>query len=197
MKIVRIIAGELQTNSYIIYDKSQSKGFIIDPEANAEMFLNKISDLSLKIEGIILTHHHYDHRGAAAGIREKIKCPLYIHHFDSEWIPLSADVLLNDGDVIEMGDTHLKVINTPGHTKGSICLISEEERIVFTGDTIFNVDLGRTDLKDGSEKEMEKSIKDIISKWKDDWMLYPGHGDPCTMTYVRANNWEYQEVIKD
>ncbi len=196
MKIERIIAGSLQTNGYLLYDEKNLRGFIIDPENDANIFLSRINDISLKIEGIILTHHHYDHRGAVEGIMEKILCPLYIHENDSKMLPIKAEVILKDNDSLAVGEEIFHVIHTPGHTHGGICLVSEAGNIAFTGDTIFNVDLGRTDLSDGSSEEMVYSIKHIISKWKDEVTIYPGHGNPCTMAYVRKHNMEYREIMK-
>ncbi len=195
MKIDRIIAGSLQTNGYLVYDDKSLKGYIIDPDGSADIFLTKVNQIPLKVEGIILSHHHYDHRGAVEGIRAKIPCPLYIHGDDKNRLPLKADVILKNGDSIFVGETEFHVVHTPGHTKGGICLLSEEKNVAFTGDTIFNVDLGRTDLRDGSPEEMIQSIKEIISKWKDEITIYPGHGDPCTMAYVRQHNREYLQII--
>jgi glyoxylase-like metal-dependent hydrolase (beta-lactamase superfamily II) len=194
MKIERIVAGNLQTNGYFLYDSQTSKGYIIDPDDSADVFLEKVKQISLKIKGIILTHHHYDHRGAVEGIRAKMSCPLYIHEDDKDKLPIEANMILKSRDSIFVGETEFHVVHTPGHTMGSICLISEKENIAFTGDTIFNVDLGRTDLADGSPDEMRRSIKEIISNWKDEVVIYPGHGDPCTMAYVRKHNREYIDM---
>ena len=112
-------------------------------------------------------------------------------------------MLLEDGDVLETvggkgspsGNVKLVVIHTPGHTKGGICLMAERDRVCFTGDTIFNADLGRTDLNDGSYEEMADSILNVVNKWGNDLTIYPGHGDPATMKTVRKINLEFLEIV--
>ena len=103
---------------------------------------------------------------------------------------------LEDGEIFLLDEEEIRVIHTPGHTHGGVCYYSEKSKAVFTGDTVFNVDLGRTDLSDGSEKEMQDSIRNIISLWGNDMIIYPGHGDACTMKYVRKNNKEFKETLK-
>ena len=88
------------------------------------------------------------------------------------------------------------VIHTPGHTRGGVCYFSEKSKVVFTGDTIFNVDIGRTDFEDGSPDQMERSILDKINTWPNDIFIYPGHGDGCTMKKVRQINTEFLDVVK-
>lgn len=195
MKSIRVVSGILQTNSYIVYDENEKVAYLIDPEDDAKMFLDKIESLSLQLKGIILTHHHYDHRGAAEGVIKATGCKLYIHELEKNSMPMCPDSLLKEKNKIIIGSNQLVVLHTPGHTRGSICLYCEDEKIAFTGDTIFNVDLGRTDLEDGSPKQMSESIKNIISKWNDEIIIYPGHGDPCSMAYVRENNWEYKDIV--
>jgi glyoxylase-like metal-dependent hydrolase (beta-lactamase superfamily II) len=107
-----------------------------------------------------------------------------------------VDVYLEHGDAIDLEGEKLVVVHTPGHTAGSVCFYSEKSKLVFTGDTIFNVDLGRTDLEDGNEKDMINSIRNIIDKWGNDIMIHPGHGDGCTMKKVRKINKEFIDIIE-
>ena len=112
---------------------------------------------------------------------------------------LFRSVYLKDGDILELGDgteriEKLEIIHTPGHTKGGICIMCPQSKVCFTGDTIFNVDLGRTDLEDGSDSDMAASIS-IINKWPNDITIYPGHGDPATMKTVRKINLEFLEFL--
>lgn len=195
MKIKRLIGGNLESNGYIIYDKEKGECFVVDPGYNGEKFLKIIEDLELKTKGILLTHHHYDHVGGVDKIREKTDCPVYIHRDDSDMFKKSADVLLEHGDRLLLGEEEIEVIHTPGHTKGSICYSSAQSKLVFSGDTIFNVDLGRTDLGDGSPSEMEHSIRDIINLWSNEITIFPGHGDSCNMKYVRKYNQEFLDIL--
>lgn len=102
---------------------------------------------------------------------------------------------MEDGDIIDLEGELIRVVSTPGHTKGSVCFLSEASKVVFTGDTVFNVDLGRTDLEDGSEAEMRDSILNVVDGWNNDMMIYPGHGDGCTMKTVRKINAEFNEIV--
>ena len=107
-----------------------------------------------------------------------------------------VDVYMEDSDIIDLDGVQLEVIHTPGHTRGSVCIFDGKDRVCFTGDTIFNVDLGRTDLEDGSEEQMIRSITEIIDRWPNDIMIYPGHGDGCTMKKVRKINREFTDIIE-
>ena len=195
MKINRIVGGNIESNGYIIYINEGGDCLIIDPGYNGEKFIQLAEKLDLKIKGIILTHHHYDHVGGVDKIRMLSGAPVLLHREDVDMYKKHIDKVLENGDKIDLDGEILEVINTKGHTKGSVCILSEKSKVIFTGDTIFNVDLGRTDLEDGSQKEMDKSVREIISKWTNDFTIYPGHGDSATMKYVRKHNLEYLEIM--
>lgn len=196
MKIQRFTGGILESNGYVLYQNEGQTCYIIDPGYNSKVYLDYLKKNELKLEGILLTHHHYDHTGAVDRLKKELDCPVYLHRADCDMYKKPVDVYMEDGDVIDIGGEKLVVISTPGHTRGSVCFFSAKSRIAFTGDTIFNVDLGRTDLEDGSEEEMRHSIIDIIDKWDNDIMIYPGHGDGCTMKKVRKINREFNDIIE-
>ena len=152
--------------------------------------------MKLDLKGIILTHHHYDHTGAVDRIKNETGCPVYLHREDCDMYGNQVDVYMEDSDIIDLDGVQLEVIHTPGHTRGSVCIFDGKDRVCFTGDTIFNVDLGRTDLEDGSEEQMIRSITEIIDRWPNDIMIYPGHGDGCTMKKVRKINREFTDIIE-
>lgn len=195
MKIQRFTGGMLESNGYVIYQNEGQTCYIIDPGYNPKVFTGFVSRYDLKPAGILLTHHHYDHTGAVRRIKNEFDCPVYMHRADCDMYGEPVDVYMEDGDVIDLDGEKLLVINTPGHTKGSVCFMASKSKAVFTGDTIFNVDLGRTDLEDGSEDEMRSSILDIIDKWGNDMMIYPGHGDGCTIKKVRKINKEFIDIV--
>ncbi|WP_206459483.1 MBL fold metallo-hydrolase [Anaerovorax sp. IOR16] len=195
MKIKRFIGGNLESNGYVLYDKEGGEAFIIDPGYLPERFLKACASFGLTVKGILLTHHHYDHVGAVERLKKEWDCNVYLHWQDVEHYKKTVDVMLEDGEVFFLGTEELHVVHTPGHTHGSVCFFSEKSKCVFTGDTIFNIDLGRTDLEDGSETEMRHSIRNIISNWSNDITIYPGHGDSATMKYVRAHNREYLDLL--
>ncbi|MBR0455229.1 MAG: MBL fold metallo-hydrolase [Firmicutes bacterium] len=203
--------------------KEKAPCFIIDPGYDPGKIIKYIKNKNLSPEGIILTHHHVDHSGYADRVRKELDCPIMIHREDADRFAEGADIFLEDGDVLtlckdskyckdngngcgqgngdscakgkERGTVKLTVLHTPGHTRGGICLMAARDRICFTGDTIFNVDLGRTDLDDGSYEEMVSSIMNVIDKWENDITIYPGHGDPATMKKVRKINLEFLEIV--
>lgn len=195
MKIERFIGGILESNGYIIYNHNGGSCYVIDPGYNAKVFESCIKKHDLDVKGILLTHHHYDHVGAVEKLKASYNCPVYLHRKDCDMYKAAVDVYMEDGDIIDLDGEKITVINTPGHTRGSVCFYSRKSKVVFTGDTIFNVDIGRVDLEDGSEKEMIDSIINKIEKWGNDMMIYPGHGDGCTMKKVRKINVEYLEVL--
>jgi len=194
MKIKRFILGLLEANGYVIYQQETGDCYIIDPGAKAEGFLDFLTRMNLTCRGILLTHHHSDHVGAVEKIRKTLECPVYIHREDADMYKKPASTMEN-GDVFDLDGETITVVHTPGHTMGSVCFYSEKSKLAFTGDTIFNVDLGRTDLIDGDETQMEQSIRNIIDKWSNEITIYPGHGDSCTMKKVRGINREYIDII--
>lgn len=194
MKIKRFILGLLEANGYIIYQQESSGCYIIDPGGKADLFLQFMKDHDLSCLGILLTHHHSDHVGGVEKIRKSLDCPVYIHREDADMFKKPATAL-EDRDVFDLEGEPIQAIHTPGHTHGSVCFYSDKSKLAFTGDTIFNVDLGRTDLVDGDEDQMAASIRQIIDRWPNDITIYPGHGDSCTMKKVRGINREYIDLI--
>ncbi|MEI3503229.1 MAG: MBL fold metallo-hydrolase [Anaerovoracaceae bacterium] len=196
MKIKRFTGGTLESNGYVLYVREGGSCFIIDPGYDPKVFLVYIRDMKLDLKGIILTHHHYDHTGAVDRIKNETGCPVYLHREDCDMYGNQVDVYMEDSDIIDLDGVQLEVIHTPGHTRGSVCIFDGKDRVCFTGDTIFNVDLGRTDLEDGSEEQMIRSITEIIDRWPNDIMIYPGHSDGCTMKKVRKINREFTDIIE-
>ncbi|QZY56223.1 MBL fold metallo-hydrolase [Crassaminicella profunda] len=212
MRLERLVVGMLETNGYILYDENTLEAFIIDPGDEAKTFVEHIHKSRLKPIGIILTHYHYDHIGAVLELKKKYPMPVYIHKKDVEGlkdpnvnysissfrksIAIIPEQILKDGDKIEVSWVTLEIIHTPGHTPGGICIKVKDENIIFTGDTIFNMDLGRTDLEGGDDHAMKNSIRNKVSKWNDEMMIYPGHGDSSLMEYVRKKNVEYLNIMK-
>ena len=196
MEIKRFIGGILEANCYVI-SSLEKECYIIDPGYNPGRIIIYIEEKDFAPKGVILTHHHNDHSGAAEKIRKELDCPVIIHRMDADMLKTEADAFAEDGDAFSLGDEKLRVIHTPGHTRGSICIMASKSRVCFTGDTIFNVDLGRTDLEDGSEAEMRRSMLEVCSKWENDITIYPGHGDPANMKTVRRINREFLDIVND
>lgn len=195
MKIKRFIGGILQSNGYVIYQDENGPCYVIDPGYTAGNFIDFIEKKHLDMKGILLTHHHYDHTGAVDKLKNRYSCPVFLHRCDMDLYKKEVEHPLEDGDVIMLEDEKLRVIHTPGHTAGSVCFYSGKSKLAFTGDTIFNVDLGRTDLEDGSEDEMIRSCREIINTWSNEIYIYPGHGDGCNMKKVRRINREFLNIV--
>lgn len=196
MKIQRYIGGTLQSNGYIIYNKKGGECYVIDPGYNPKVFINYINDNSLKLKGIILTHLHHDHTGAVDAISSEFNSDIYMHSSDAYVYKGKVDTTVDDGDKLLLEDEPLLIISTPGHTKGSICIMSMKSRVCFTGDTIFDTDLGRCDLAGGSDKDMKNTCRNIINRWDNDIIIYPGHDNGCTMKQVRKQNSEFLALCK-
>lgn len=201
MKILTFILGSVRTNSFICIDPVSSKCVVIDPGCDGEGIYKKIADRNLTLEYILLTHGHFDHIMAAKVIKEKTGAKIAIHAFDNEMLtdPMlsyamqfagsnfncgNADILLGDGDVINCANMQFKVIHTPGHTKGSCVFVTEGS--IFTGDTLFAGDVGRTDLHGGSEAVLKASLNKLFSL-PGDYRIYPGHGNFSYLSKEREN----------
>ncbi|QDI88624.1 MBL fold metallo-hydrolase [Candidatus Nitrosopumilus sp. SW] len=169
MIVHQIQVGNMQNFCYIVEDEDTRESIIIDPSwdlIELEMIIKKNN---LKIKYIVNTHHHFDHTLGNEAMVESTKAPI-IQHENSE---LKHDVAVKDGDVIKFGNSKLKVLHTPGHSKDSICLIGDGK--IFSGDTLFVGNCGRIDLPGGSAKELYHSLFDVLYQLDDDLVLYPGH----------------------
>jgi len=202
MLIRKLVVGPYASNCYIVADEVTKEGMIIDPGANAPEILRVVEKLGLKIKLIVLTHRHPDHVGAAGQVFNKTKAELAAHAECAQYLPQSPSYLfeepyegapkptriLKDGDVIEIGGLHFKVLHTPGHTPCGISLAGEGH--VFTGDTLFNYGIGRYDLIDGDYNALIKGIKTKLLTLPPETIIHPGHGPDSTIaTEIRANTF--------
>ena len=192
------VVGLLTVNCYLLADLKTKEACLIDPGGDAKKIKDFLTRNGFDLKFIIITHGHGDHIGA----NKDFGVPIYIHKLDKDFLTdpdknLSgmfsfaiksppASGLLEDGDIIELGRFKLEVIHTPGHTPGSISL--KCGNIVFTGDTLFNGSVGRTDLSYGDEEAILKSIIRRLMALDDDTVVYPGHGGPSTIGEERSSN---------
>ena len=203
MRICRLTVGPISTNCYIIVEESKKRALIVDPGGDADRIMNKIKELQVSVDAILLTHGHFDHMLAADALREKYQVKVYLGQDDSELIknpmenvsgmfgkPISthADVVLQDGQVLELAGFEIKVLATPGHTKGGVCYYIEKESVAFSGDTIFQASVGRSDFPTGSGASLSKSIREKIFTLPEDTQLFPGHGDSTVVSYEKKYN---------
>ncbi len=194
--------GSYFSNCYIVASEDSKEAAIIDPGAEFEKIDGKIKELGVIPKIIILTHAHGDHIGAVEEFVDKYGVKVYIHQEDAKMLSdgqdnfskvlfgkdmsINPDVMLKDGDEIQLGDLKFEIIHTPGHTKGGICI--KVGNIMMTGDTLFNKSIGRTDLPGGSFEEIIDSIQEKIFKYDEDIIIYPGHNSPSTIKSEKLNN---------
>jgi len=192
MLLQQLAVGKLLTNCYLLADDN-GRGVCIDPGAHADRILDRAQRNKMRIEAIWLTHGHFDHMLAAAELQRATGAELYIHAADAPCltdpgfnllsyftvnVPLSlkADKLFREGDILQAGDLPFTVWETPGHTPGSCCFVNESLGILFSGDTLFENGVGRTDMPGGDEEALRVSV-DRLLKITSSPRVYPGHGE--------------------
>ena len=202
-KVVCITVGMFQENCYLYACPETLEAVIIDPGDEAERIIQQIQQYEFIPKYIINTHGHIDHICAIDAVSAVYPVPLAIHPDDvsmytdesiarmfnrpAPLVKRKPDILLNEGDTISFGTLTLEVLHTPGHTRGGICLVSRPY-CVFTGDTLFNRGIGRTDFEGGSYEQIEKSIREKLYTLEDDLVVLPGHGQPTTIGEEKYEN---------
>jgi len=187
--------GPIMVNCYILGCKDTGEAAVIDPGDEADRILIKLSEARLKVTYLINTHGHFDHVAANKRMKEVTDADLLIHPEDAPMLAelnraassfgLSAenspdaDRYINDGDEVSFGSITLKVIHTPGHSRGGICLYTPGH--LFVGDTLFAGSIGRTDLPGGNYDTLIASIKEKLLVFDDNTIVYPGHGPETTI----------------
>ncbi len=195
--------GPLAVNSYVVTDEKTKKTFIVDPGGHNADMVNHIKGNDFQVEFIILTHGHGDHIGGVPALRKDFPAAkLVIGIHDKEMLedpelnmsgmmyvqPLSltADRYVTDGETLQMGELELKFFHTPGHTPGGICILVENA--VFSGDTLFEQSIGRTDFPGSSYQAIVKSIREKLFVLPDETAVYPGHMGPTSIGFEKENN---------
>lgn len=154
---------------------SKKETAVVDPGGNAGKILKEIESSGGKVKYIILTHSHWDHTFAVSKIKGETEAEILIHKAEKDFLKFEVGKFLADGDKIKIGDIILKVIHTPGHSKGSICLLGDN--FMFSGDTLFKDGFGRTDLPGGSSENLQESLEKLSKILKPGMKIYPGHGE--------------------
>ena len=202
MEVIKQPVGIMGVNCYILGDKSEA--IIVDPGSDADKIIKILDDNEIKAKYIALTHCHFDHILAVEKLIEKLGVKLiacqsekenlsdasvnYTDRYSRKPVSLIADVYVKDGDIIKSGEFEFKVIETPGHTSGGMCLYCKGENLLISGDTLFYSSVGRCDLATGNEKTLVKSIKEKIFILPDDTVVLPGHGENTSIGFERVNN---------
>lgn len=205
MIIKAIPAGIYDANCYIVMDEKTKDAVVLDPGGDGEMLERAIKDMKANVKSILLTHGHMDHVGGVEYLSDKLNVPFYISKIDEEYMEKdnyvfgsirNANGYLEDGNALSFGSLNIKVIATPGHTKGGLCFLIEDK--LFTGDTLFQGSIGRTDFIGGSFPEIINSIKTKLLPLGDEIEVYPGHGPKSSIGYEKGYNMylnDYDSLI--
>ena len=203
MEITVLTVGPVCTNCYIINREGSTTCVVVDPGEEAEKIASQIKRKGLSCEGILLTHGHFDHITGVSELLSLVGGKVYACEKERELlmnpqlnassmvgheVALEPEILLRDGQCLEVADMTFRVIHTPGHTKGGCCYYAEEDKVPFSGDTIFMESIGRTDLPTGNSGELLDSVRNKVLTLPDDVRIYPGHGPETTVSYEAANN---------
>ena len=203
MEVIKIMLGDLQTNCYILVNDNK-ECTIIDPGSESEKVIELLELQGLALKGILITHGHFDHIGGVKGLQERYGVEIYAHNGESEMmananlnlskmfsgnpIECKASKFLKDGDRLELGEGFsFEVIEVPGHTSHSLCFLHSKGHM-FTGDTLFAGGIGRTDLYDGSPRDLMVNIREKLFALDSNIKIYPGHGTSSTIGLEKETN---------
>ena len=199
MKLYTFPLGPLETNCYVLADEQTRRCAILDPGGDGAALARWLEQQQLTPAYLFLTHGHYDHVGGIAEVRaEYPDLPVYVHEADIALTPQMARGLswtntYGEGDTLSLDSITFRVLHTPGHTPGSVCLIAGN--LLFSGDTLFAGSCGRTDFPGGSWKEMLASLK-RLAQLEGDYTVLPGHGEASTLETERATNPYMKEALR-
>lgn len=205
MKIQTLVLGAVKTNCYFIINEVSKETIIVDPAYDASKIIGKLEEGNLNPVGILLTHGHFDHIMAVPELLEQYSIPIYITKEDKELsrdgilngayliqsnfkLILNACTLIEDRECIELAGFVVEIIQTPGHTAGSVCYYFKDEGILIAGDTLFYKSVGRTDMPTGDGRVLLRSIEKKLMALPEDTKVYPGHGMNTTIGYEKQNN---------
>ena len=183
--------GDYQTNTYLAWEETSDTCVVIDPGYEAETILRAAEEAGKKITAILLTHGHFDHVGAVRSIAHRTGCRIYIHRAEQDQPEQMTGGMLffshtyGEGDVLKLAGLEIRVLHTPGHTPGSVCL--QVEDTIFAGDTLFAGSIGRTDFPGGSMAQMRQSLARLM-EMPENYRVLPGHGAETTLFAEKEQN---------
>lgn len=204
IRIETWVLGAVSTNCYLVYNEDSKEAVVVDPAGNYPFISNKCRELGVTPSAVLLTHGHFDHMLAAPEIRRAFQLKIYASETEDamladpglnlserfQGMPLGfhADEFVTDGQELTFLGVTWKVLETPGHTAGSVCYYIPEERLLLAGDTLFRKSYGRTDFPTGSSSQIVHSILDRLFVLPDDTTVYPGHGELTSIGYEKQCN---------
>ena len=206
MKVLSLMVGPIMTNCYLLSDETAGVCALIDPGDEAPRVLDMVARSGCQLQYILLTHGHFDHTTAVRPILEQYPdLPVYINEKDVvdgrvgdmelvfSRLPEHNQRYYHDGDTLTLGSLTVTVLETPGHSKGSVCLVAED--VIFSGDTLFRCSCGRTDFAGGDYREMLQSLG-RLGNLPGSYRVYPGHDQPTTLDYERRVNPYVRQGMK-
>ena len=203
LRVEQYVVGSVQTNCYFAINDDTKEMLIIDPGASADRLAEIIEEEKLNPVAILLTHGHFDHATAAADLAERFHIEIYAEEHEKEtlenpalnlsgWegreLSFHADRYLKDEQEIDLAGFHIRVLFTPGHTVGGCCYLFSYQNVLFSGDTLFCMSVGRTDFPKGSSSQLIRAIKEKLMVLPDDITVYTGHNDITTIGTERMYN---------
>lgn len=203
LKINQYVVGPVQTNCYFAINDDTKELLVIDPGASPKQLAERIRQETCTPVAILLTHGHFDHATGAEELAKEFDIPIYAYETEKEtledanlnvsWmmgesLVFHADKFLKDEQEINLAGFHIRVLHTPGHTKGGCCYYFPYENVVFCGDTLFCTSVGRSDLPGGSASELIRSIQEKLMTLPERTTVYPGHNDETTIENERMYN---------
>jgi len=186
-ELKKLDVGSFENNCYLLICLTTKEALIIDPAADAEKIIK--ASRGLKVNYILITHGHFDHIGALEMVKKALRAPVGIHSADAPALPSPPDFYLKEGDLIHFGQCSLKILHTPGHTLGGVCMLIG--RYLISGDTIFPGGPGNTEIPGANRSRIIKSIREKLFSLPGNTIIYPGHGAPTTV--ARERNSSYYE----
>lgn len=204
LEIKKVVVGIASTNCYLAYNSETKEAVVIDPGGEAQKIEDVCEKQGLCVKMILLTHGHFDHIMAVGELKARWKAPVWAwekenrvlsddslnlsDRFESGRVSLQADRWLKDGDVFELIGFSFRLIATPGHTEGSCCYYVESEKVLFSGDTLFDGSYGRVDFPTSDSRQMIHSVAEVLFSLPDEVKVYPGHMGDTTIGEEKKYN---------
>lgn len=202
-QVKTLVLGMIQTNCYIVSNEETKEAIVIDPADDAAIIEKHLKADDLVCKAILLTHGHFDHIMAAQELAASTNAPIYAHEEEAELLrnprlnssyqirrecSLVPDVKLSDDQTLNLAGFMIRTLHTPGHTQGGVCYYFVGYQVLFSGDTLFQETIGRSDLPTGNGKLLVEGIRTKLMLLEDQVTVYPGHGNTTTIGHERENN---------